>query len=386
MLVPEKCIGMLRSRLNFALLAVLPQKIKSPGDFMQQPIHGPDQPEMQDRIFTSEFKPAWWLKNRHAQTIYSSLPLSRAPKPSLYSEDLELPDGDLTVVDWMAGGPDAASGAPILVILHGLEGSSESTYARMLLQAAGDHGWRAAVLHFRDCGDYRNRLPRRYHAGETNDIRFFLESLRAGGHDGPMVAAGFSLGGNVLLKYLGENGVSTPLDAAVAISVPLSLHDSAKALSDGFSNVYQRHLIKKMKKAIRRKFDQYTAAFDWHRTMAAKTFAEFDDAVTAPLHGFSGKDEYYDRCSSGGYLDSIGVPTLIINALDDPFMTPAAIPSPVGLPECLQLEISTHGGHIGFIDGGYPWRPRYYLPDRIINFLDDRIAAAGEHGRALPGL
>jgi predicted alpha/beta-fold hydrolase len=341
---------------------------------------------LQERIVASEFRPAWWLKNRHAQTIYSSLPLSRAPRPALQSEDLELPDGDITVVDWMADGPGPESGAPILIILHGLEGSSDSTYARMLLQAAGQHGWRAAVLHFRDCGDYRNRLPRRYHAGETNDIRFFLESLRSGGHDGPMIATGFSLGGNVLLKYLGENGVSTPLDAAVAVSVPLDLHDSARALSHGFSKIYQYYLIKKMKKAIRRKFDQYTAAFDWHRTMAARSFAEFDDAVTAPLHGFSGKDEYYDRCSSNGYLGSIAIPTLIINALDDPFMSPAAVPQPASLPDCVQMEVSEHGGHIGFIDGGMPWQPSYYLPDRIIEFLDDRLAETGKHGRALPGL
>ena len=340
---------------------------------------------MQNQIIASEFKPAWWLKNRHAQTIYSSLPLSRAPKPNLTRVNLELPDGDVTVVDWMADGPEAASGAPILIILHGLEGSSESTYARMLLQAAGDHGWRAAVLHFRDCGDYRNRLPRRYHAGETNDIRFFLESLRSGGHDGPMVAAGFSLGGNVLLKYLGEKGVSSALDAAVAVSVPLSLHDSANALSSGLSRIYQYYLIKKMKNAIRRKFNRHTAAFDWHRAMAAKTFAEFDDAVTAPLHGFAGKDEYYDRCSSGGFLENIGISTLIINALDDPFMTPDAIPTPAGLPSCLQIEVAAFGGHIGFINGGYPWRPSYYLPDRIVNFLDDRIAAATGHGRSLPG-
>lgn len=341
---------------------------------------------MQERIVTSEFQPAWWLKNRHAQTIFSSLPLARAPKIHLDSENLELPDGDVTVVDWMVEGPGRESGAPILVILHGLEGSSESTYARMLLKAAADHGWRAAVLHFRDCGDYRNRLPRRYHAGETGDIRYFLESLRSGGHDGPMVATGFSLGGNVLLKYLGENGVNTPLDAAVAVSVPLNLHDSADALSSGFSNVYQYYLVKRMKKAIRRKFDQYTAAFDWHRTMAARTFAEFDDAVTAPLHGFAGKDEYYDKCSSIGFLADIKVPTLIINALDDPFMTPAALPAPSGLPEPVQLEVSSHGGHIGFIDGGAPWRPTWYLPGRIIGFFDRYIEAAGRHGRSLPGL
>lgn len=341
---------------------------------------------MTGRIVASDFKPPWWLKNRHAQTIYPAFPFAGAPRIKVRSETLELPDGDVTVVDWMADGPEPDSGAPILIILHGLEGSADSPYARMLLKAAADHHWRAAVLHFRDCGDYRNRLPRRYHAGETNDIRYFLESLRAGGHEGPMVAAGYSLGGNVLLKYLGENGVSTPLDAAAAVSVPLSLHDSAAALSSGFSRLYQHLLIKRMKKAVARKFDQYTAAFDWHRTMAARTFAEFDDAVTAPLHGFSGKDEYYDRCSSIGFLAGICRPTLIINAADDPFMTPAALPDPGELPEWIQIEVSNQGGHVGFIDGGLPWRPSYYLPGRIIRYLDQCLSESGRHGRPLPGL
>jgi len=338
------------------------------------------------RIFPSTFEPAWWLKNRHAQTMYPAFPWSGAPKISLRSESLELPDGDITVVDWMDSGPGPDSGAPILIILHGLEGSADSPYARMLLKAAAEHGWRAAVLHFRDCGDYRNRLPRRYHAGETNDIRYFLESLRAAGHEGPMVAAGYSLGGNVLLKYLGENGVSTPLDAAAAVSVPMNLHDSSVALSSGFSKLYQYHLIKKMKRAACRKFDQYTAAFDWQRMMAAKTFAEFDDAITAPLHGFSGKDEYYDRCSSGGFLGDICIPTLIINSLDDPFMTPAAVPADHQLSESVQLELSEYGGHVGFVGGGLPWKPNYYLPGRIIEFLDNRLAESDHHGRSLPGM
>jgi hypothetical protein len=269
----------------------------------------------ENRILESDFKPAWWLGNRHAQTIYPSFPWSGAPRLHLRNEVLELPDGDVTTVDWMIEGPGPDSGAPILIILHGLEGSADSAYARIMLQAAAGNGWRAAVLHFRDCGDYRNRLPRRYHAGETNDIRYFLERLRTTGHEGPMMAVGYSLGGNVLLKYLGENGASTPLDAAAAVSAPLDLHDSARALTYGFSRVYQYHLLKRMKSAVTRKFDQYTAAFDWHRTMKARTFAEFDDAVTAPLHGFSGKDEYYDRCSAMGYLASIRRPTLIINSL-----------------------------------------------------------------------
>ena len=242
------------------------------------------------------------------------------------------------------------------------------------------------MLHFRDCGDYRNRLPRRYHAGETNDIRFFLERLRTEGHQGPMMAAGYSLGGNVLLKYLGENGVSTPLDAAAAVSVPLNLHRSADALSQGFSKIYQRHLLKRLKHAVSRKFDQYTAAFDWQRAMDARTFAEFDDAVTAPLHGFSGKDEYYDRCSSAGYLKEIQRPTLIINSLDDPFMTPDIIPDESQLSDCVTLEVSDHGGHVGFISGGWPWRPEYYLPTRITDFLALQIADLNETGHVMPSL
>jgi len=339
-----------------------------------------------NRILESNFQAAWWLRNRHAQTMYPAFPWSGAPVVSLRSETLELPDGDITTVDWMADAPAADSGAPILIILHGLEGSADSAYARMLLHAAAQSHWRAAVLHFRDCGDYRNRLPRRYHAGETNDIRYFLEKLRTEGHEGPMLAAGYSLGGNVLLKYLGENGANTPLDAAAAVSVPLNLHNSAEALTSGFSRLYQRHLLKRMKMAVARKFDQHTAAFDWHRTMSATTFAEFDDAVTAPLHGFSGKDEYYDRCSSVGFLKDIRRPTLIINALDDPFMTPSIIPPPERLSEDVQLEVSANGGHVGFIGGGTPWNPTYYLPGRIVDFLGSHLATDDDFGRPMPGM
>lgn len=337
-------------------------------------------------IVESPFSPVWWLRNRHAQTLYPAFPWAAVPDVQLRTEFLELPDGDATTVDWMIDGPDPDSGAPILIILHGLEGSAYSSYARMLLRAAADHQWRAAVLHFRDCGDYRNRLPRRYHAGETSDIRYFLETLRLAGHDGPMVAAGYSLGGNVLLKYLGENGASTPLDAAAAVSVPLDLHKCASALSTGFSKIYQHYLLKRMKSAVSRKFDQHTAAFDWHRTMAATDFAEFDDAVTAPLHGFSGKDEYYDRCSSVHFLHEIRRPTLIINSLDDPFMTPSVIPPEDQLSEDVQIEVSAHGGHVGFICGGLPWNPEYYLPQRIIGFLDTCIESGSEHARPLPGM
>ena len=338
------------------------------------------------RIVVSRFQAARWLRNRHAQTIYPSLPVSRFPRPATVRQLLELPDGDVTVVDWLADPEPADDRTPMLVVLHGLESSAESAYARQLLQAASEQGWTAAVLHFRDCGDYRNRLPRRYHAGETNDLRYFLGKVRTDGWAGPIVAAGYSLGGNVLLKYLGEDGMATPLHAAAAVSVPLNLHKSADALSRGFSKIYQRYLLKRMKASVRRKFNPDTAAFDWHRTMRAKTFAEFDDAVTAPLHGFSGKDEYYDRCSSVGFLGAIERPTLIINSLDDPFLSPDMLPPESELSASVVLEISACGGHVGFIEGGTPWNPRYYLPGRILEFLDASLRGDDEETHALPGM
>jgi len=327
------------------------------------------------RILLSEFRPARWLRNRHLQTMYSSLPWAFRQRIALRREELELPDGDVTAVDWADTGAAAPGpAAPLLVILHGLESSAESAYARMLMQSAVARGWHCCVLHFRDCGDYRNRLPRRYHAGETSDVRFFIGELEKRTDFGPILAAGYSLGGNVLLKYLGEARANTAVQAAVAVCVPFDLHECAKALDRGFSRVYQRHLLGRMKKSVARKFDRHTAAFDWDRAMAARTFAEFDDAVTAPLHGFSGMDEYYDRSSSVNFLATIDKPTLVINALDDPFMTPGVIPHRDRLSPMVSLEISEAGGHVGFIEGGTPWRPRYYLPGRVLDFLADRMA------------
>ena len=328
-------------------------------------------------VIRSSFKAASWLTNRHAQTVYTAFPWAYRYRPKLVRRVLDLPDGDATAVDWLESSDDLPGTSPLLVILHGLESSSESAYARMLLQAAEKHRWRCCVLHFRDCGDYRNRLPRRYHAGETGDFRYFLEQLETGEQTGPIVAAGYSLGGNVLLKYLGEVGETSRLSAAAAVCVPLDLHKCADALTVGFSKIYQRHLLKRMKGAVTRKFDRHTAAFDWDRAMAARTFAEFDDAVTAPLHGFSGKTDYYDRCSSMHYLKDVALPTLIVNALDDPFMTPGVIPHRDRLSPHITLEVSEEGGHVGFIEGGTPWAPRYYLPRRVIEFLEPFTAQPG---------
>ena len=335
----------------------------------------------ENQIVESPFRAPRWLQNPHAQTMFPSLPWAWPSRPPLRRAALELPDGDITAVDWLIAADTLPDAAPLLVILHGLEGSAESSYARMLMEATFARGWRSCVLHFRDCGDYRNRLPRRYHAGETNDLRHFLNQLQgqreASGNPGPLLAAGYSLGGNVLLKYLGESQSDTPLAAATAVSVPLDLHVCAEALNTGFSKRYQSYLLKRMKNAVMRKFDRHTAAFDWDRAMNAATFAEFDDAVTAPLHGFDGKQDYYDRCSSVHFLHSIERSTLIINALDDPFMTPEVIPTVDRLSADITLEISEHGGHVGFVGGGTPWRPEFYLPGRIIEFLEPYAAMPG---------
>jgi hypothetical protein len=321
------------------------------------------------RIIPSEFKPASWLSHRHLQTVFPSLPWAWTRPASMRREELDLPDGDVTAGDWLWDADEFPKSAPLLVILHGLEGSSKSSYARMLMHAALERSWRPCVLNFRDCGDYRNRLPRRYHAGETNDIRYFLQTRHEQGQIGPMLAVGYSLGGNILLKYLGESGNDSRLNAAGAVCVPLDLYACSDALNTGFSKIYQKHLLKNMKNSVRRKFDQHTAAFDWHRALAATTFAEFDDAVTAPLHGFRDMQDYYDKCSSAQFLKDIVRPTLIINALDDPFMTPAVIPDADRLSEHVTLEVAANGGHVGFIEGGTPWRPEYFLPRRLLDFL-----------------
>ncbi|NQV87606.1 MAG: hydrolase [Woeseiaceae bacterium] len=332
-------------------------------------------------MIKSRFTAPRWLRNRHAQTMFPILPWAWPSRPQLRRETLELPDGDVTAVDWATGGDSLSDAAPLLVILHGLEGSAESSYARMLMEAVLERGWRTCVLHFRDCGDYRNRLPRRYHAGETNDLRHFLRELQrereGSGNPGPLLAVGYSLGGNVLLKYLGESKSETPLAAAAAVCAPLNLHVCSEALNKGFSKVYQYYLLKRMKTAVTQKFDRHTAAFDWRKAMNAKTFAGFDDAVTAPLHGFSGMQDYYDRCSATHFLDKIERPTLVINALDDPFMSPEVIPAADKLSDRITLEAAENGGHVGFVSGGTPWRPEFYLPGRLIEFLEPYASKPG---------
>lgn len=322
----------------------------------------------------SDFEAPWWLGNRHAQTVFPSTRLCKVQSPIYRRERIELPDGDFVEADWVGDYKDM--GRPILVLLHGLEGSSESSYARMMMNAALEAGWAGIVLHFRGCGGSSNRLPRRYHAGDTGDVDFFVRRLRERFPGRTILGIGYSLGGNVLMKYLGETGPTEMFDAAIAVSVPYDLHNSAEALALNGSRIYQRFLLGNMRRSMAAKYTPELSPFNWQRAMKAQTFYEFDGIVTAPLHGFRDADDYYNHSSSGQYLRGIQIPTLLLGAYDDPFMTRAAYPTTDVLPKNVQNHFSENGGHVGFIYGRHPWQPRYWLPQRAMGYFVDELGIA----------
>ncbi|MDQ2695253.1 MAG: hydrolase [Pseudomonadota bacterium] len=318
---------------------------------------------MTGTVRNSGFQPAWWLPGPHLQTLWPAL-CRRLPPVGVRRERLELADGDFVDLDWSLN-----PAGPVVVILHGLEGSSASGYARGLLAAAVGRGWRAVVLHFRGCSGQPNRLARSYNAGDTVDLAAVVEELRRREPATPLAAVGYSLGGNVLLKWLGETPHG-PLAAAAAVSVPFVLDLAAQRLQRGFSRLYQRHLLRNLKAAYRRKFrHRGDLPLPLAGLAGLGDFYAFDDRVTAPLHGYAGVHDYYARASCRPYLKNIRTPTLILHALDDPFMLPAVVPDAAGLSPWVTLELSRHGGHVGFVAGRLPWRPRYWLEERIPAFL-----------------
>jgi predicted alpha/beta-fold hydrolase len=319
------------------------------------------------RVTGSDFRAPWWLKSAHLQTLFGPL-FRRRPAIGLRRERIELADGDFLDLDWTPG-----NRGPVVVVLHGLEGSSDSPYARGMLETIHAHGWRGAVMHFRGCSGVPNRLPRSYHSGDTRDLEDVIQRLRER-LDGPALAVvGYSLGGNVLLKWLGEQGQGAPIAAAVAVSVPYTLSLAADRLGKGLSRIYQRHLIADLHAKLRRKFSPGDGPIDLELAGSSRNFWEFDDRVTAPLHGFDGVHDYYTRSSSRQYLAGIRVPTLMLHAEDDPFMTPGVLPRDDELAPSVRLEVSASGGHVGFVHGMLPWRPRYWLEERIPAFLESHI-------------
>ena len=308
--------------------------------------------------------PAWFLTNPHLQTLWPFVFRNRH-HPPVKTERLELPDGDFIDLVWT----DSDKNKPIVVILHGLEGSYRSHYIPGLLCHLQNAGFRCVVMHFRGCGGEPNRLDRAYHSGDTDDVAYFIEQLINREPNVPIYAVGISLGGNVLLKWLGQSGSANPLNAAVAVSVPFQLDICADTLNRGIARIYQRYLLRSLVNNVMIKFANRQAPFDKQRVAQIKTLREFDDLVTAPLHGFDNATHYYAVSSSRQYLHTIQRPTLIIHAVDDPFMTPQVIPHAHELSPSITLELRKKGGHVGFITNNGCCKIEYTLDTRIKEFL-----------------
>ncbi len=314
-----------------------------------------------------------WLPGGHLQTIYPATSLAK-PAVAFRRERWDAPDGDFVDVDLIDGQP----GLPFVALFHGLEGSSNSHYARALMAEVAARGWSGAVSHFRGCSGEANRAPRFYHSGDAKEIDWVLRRLRprAGGK---FYAAGVSLGGNALLRWLGESQHGAEIvDAACSVSAPLDLAQGGRALSRGFNRIYTRMFLQTLKPKCLAKLRQFPGLFDRDTMLAARDLHAFDNVVTAPLHGYRDADDYWDRASAKHVLSDITVPTLVLNARNDPFLPGRHLPK-LASPAVL-LEYPRHGGHVGFVHGPMPGRIDW-LPRRLLAFFD----ATGASRAPAPG-
>jgi predicted alpha/beta-fold hydrolase len=310
-----------------------------------------------------KYQPARWLFEPNLMTVFGPL-LRRGPEVPLRRERWELHDGDFVDVDRLEG----RDSAPLFVALHGLEGSSSAHYMRGLLNQARLRGWRGLALNFRGCSGDMNRLLRSYHSGETSDLNELIGRVR--GEADRIVIAGCSLGGNVLVKWLGEQGAEVPREirAAAALSVPFDLAACSRTLdSQGFWRwVYRTRFLRTLKRKSLLKESRFPGELDVRRVRGARTLFAFDDAVTAAVHGFKSAPDYYAQSSSGPFVQRVRVPLLLLSAADDPFIPVSTIPREV--PGTVTLEVCPKGGHLGFVEGPM-WRPRYYAERRAVEFL-----------------
>ncbi len=324
------------------------------------------------------YRPAWWIPGAHLRTLWGKFMRPRVPLPTR-TERWPTEDDDFLDLHRL----DAPPGAPRLLILHGLEGTVRSHYAGGLLQEAQRRGWAADLLIFRSCGDEPNRALRFYHSGETSDVDAVIRRLIAEDPERPLLLAGVSLGGNVLLKWLGEQGSHVPaqLGGAAAVSVPFDLARGSRFLDRGFSRFYQAHFLRSLRRKAIGKSERFPRAIRPDVVHRARTLYEFDDLVTAPVHGFRDADDYYTRSSSLHFLARVRTPTLLLSARDDPFLPSAVLDEVRALAHqnpSLHLEFVDRGGHVGFIAGTVPWRPFYYAEWRVAEFLSGALTSAHE--------
>jgi len=308
----------------------------------------------------SVYRAPAWLPGGHLQTIYTSLFIG-VPPVAYRRERLELADGDFLDFDWA----DGAAGSPVVVLFHGLEGSADSPYARDLMTHARARGWHGVVAHFRGCSGEDNRLPRAYFAGDSADIERILRHVKSQHPDAPVYTVGVSLGGNALLKWLGEQGEAARglVERAAGVSAPLDLTAAGHALDRGFNRrVYTARFLLTLKAKALRKAARFPGVLDADAIAAATTFREFDTLFTALLHGFRDAEDYWFKVSSKPWLKSITVPTLVINARNDPFLPAWTLPTPDEVASAVTLEQPASGGHVAFPSGPFPgnlgWLPR----------------------------
>jgi predicted alpha/beta-fold hydrolase len=321
-------------------------------------------------------RPAWWIPGAHLQTIWARLARSRH-LITFRREVLTTPDDDDLMLDHV----DGPEGSPRILLLHGLEGSAHSLHTQGLAVLVAAAGWRATVINFRSCARdpdqikrrLRNRRPRLYHSGETSDLDFVVRTLTAREPGVALGAIGFSLGGNVLLKWLGEQGAAGVIRAAATISVPYDLGAAARFLERPVGRFYAYHFLRRLRpKAldVLSRFPEETAHLDAARIRAAKTFAAFDQCVTAPLHGFASADDYYERASAHGYLAAVRIPSLCISSDDDPFIPVDSVTRARAVASAsVEFQVSRWGGHTGFVSGAWPWRPFYWAEEATLDWL-----------------
>ena len=305
-----------------------------------------------------DYRAPRWLVGGNSQTIWPALFSRRheGPPPRWRRERWDTPDGDFVDADWQEEAAGLAADAPLLVLFHGLEGSSSSHYAQAFAHWARRQGWRFVVPHFRGCSGEMNRAPRAYHSGDFAEIGWMIARARRR-QAGPVVAVGVSLGGNALLRWAEEAGATAAasVSAVAAVSAPLDLAAGGAAIGRGFNRqVYTRMFLRTMKPKALRLWALHPGIFDRERLVAARDLYEFDDVFTAPLHGFQGTDDYWRRGSAKPHLRAIRVPALVLNARNDPFVPAASLPRPEDAGDSVTLWQPDHGGHVGFPAGRWP--------------------------------
>lgn len=318
-----------------------------------------------------------WLPGGHLQTIYPATLLKQAPV-HFRREVWETPDHDQIALDWVDGPPSA----PLVVMFHGLEGSSASHYCQSLMRAVKELGWRGAIPHFRGCGGIENRLHRAYHAGDADEIRWICLRLRALAPSSPLFVAGVSLGGSALANWLGRypEEASCTVTAGAVISSPLNLPAAGKVLDKGLNKaIYTREFLRTLRPKSLGKLQGHFSDAALKAIQRSTTFREFDDLVTAPLHGYSGVDDYWTRASALPWLRAIQAPTLIINARNDPFMPAHSLPRLEDVSRSVTLLQPSTGGHVGFVSGSYPGKTEW-LPDTLVGFFHAHLLPLSSAG------